>query len=455
MGGLLCALNGAVGWVGLRALDQAFDAKLDERVRTLATLVVQKGPYVELEFADGLMPAYSRSDAPDYFQLWILGEGGGVLERSGSLGDGDLPLPSLATDAPQLAALDLPDGRAGRVISLALPIHEYERESEDGRTANRRDVAVTVATDTHELAAARARMLMWMLAADALFALGSVVVVRLTLARGLAPITAFSERLGQICRPDDAPQLSGLVAPVELQPIAANVEGMLQRLALAFERERRLSSNIAHELRTPIAELRLVAEVALRSEEDVEGLRGTVRDAHAIALEMERTISTLLRLWRDEQAREHGLGQTEFSGALDAALRGAGPIATSRQVTLRRAPSGPCEVSVPERPLALVLANLVQNAAGHARQGTTVEVQVTVEPQALVLLLRNELEDDVDLELGRVFEPFYSSKRGPEHSGLGLPLSRALSEASGMDLRVRREGASFIAELRVPRSDSA
>lgn len=454
LGGLLATLNVAVGALGWRAQSEAFDERLLERARALATLVVQKGPYVELEFADGLMPEYARAERPDHFQVWVLGEGGGVLERSLGLGAHDLPRPRAGDVGPRFDWLRLPDGREGRVVRLAAPIHEYEPEGEDGKAAGRRDVAIAVATGRAPLTAARLRLLGWMLAADALFALGSALVVRLTLRRGLAPIQAFSARVAAVQRPDQLAELTALVAPAELRPIADSVEQMLGRLRDAFARERNLSGNIAHELRTPVAELRLAADVALERPDDAAGLARAVREARDIAVEMERTISTLLRLWRETRTREESFGVTELHAVLRDALRGAAPTAAAREVALPEPPDGGLHVAVAERPLALVLANLVQNAAAHGARGAAVTLRSTRDAARVALALENQRERLDGLDPERVFEPFYSTRRGTRHAGLGLPLARALCEASGMELDVEVADDRFRARLSIPVADA-
>jgi len=448
LGALLIALNGAVAWFGSRAQAEAFDAQLEERARTFTTLVVQRGPYVELEFAEGLMPAYSRAEAPDYFQAWIVGAGGGVLERSDSLGDRDLPRPEEGLAAPRLAPLVLPDGRRGRVAQFAAEIHEYEESAADGRRASQRTVAVAVATGLAPLTAAHRALLTWLLAADALFMLGSVLVVSATLKRGLAPIDAFSRRLAHVRRPDQSPALSALAAPVELRPIAASVEDMLARLGAAFARERRLSGNIAHELRTPIAELRLAAEVALARPNDYVGLRSAVQDAREIAIEMERTITALLRLWRGEQDEDQALLRGDLSAALEGAVHGATVLATARGIDFPVAPTTCCEVAVAERPLALVVSNLVQNAAAHARRGSTVHTSIERVEGAALLVIDNEL--DAHHDHTRVAESDVGALQHPDHAGLGLPLARALCDSTGMELDVRAADGRYVARLRVP-----
>lgn len=448
LGGLLAGLNGVVWLVGMRTLGEAFDSRLEERARSLATLIVQTGPLVELEFADPLMPSYSRAESPDYFQVFIQGEGGGIVERSESLGLANLPRPSHDDGPTRFLDLDLPDGRPGRAAQFVSLIHEYEPIDWEGRTASQRTTGVTVAIDRTPLAAARHQLALWLLAVDAFFLLGSGLIVWATLRRGLAPIEAFSARIREIERPDQAPELSRLGAPAELQPIAQSIDRMLQRLEDAFARERRLSGNIAHELRTPIAELRLGAEVALGDPSDAAGLHRAVNEARDIAIEMDRTISTLLRLWRHEQAREQALGTVELGAVLDAAVRGAALLATERSVGMTCPFAVRCEVAVAERPLALVISNLMQNAASHARPGTEVQGRVTVALDMAEFVLENDSDDDLDES--RVFEPFYSTKRGAAHAGLGLPLSRALCEASGMELDVTSSGGRFIARLRMP-----
>jgi len=96
-----------------------------------------------------------------------------------------------------------------------------------------------------------------------LLALTVLVVPRL-LRRELVPLDALAEQASHINADSLAMRFPISPLPGELIPISTRLNDLLARLELSFERERRFSADLAHELRTPIAELRTLAEVALK-----------------------------------------------------------------------------------------------------------------------------------------------------------------------------------------------
>ena len=92
--------------------------------------------------------------------------------------------------------------------------------------------------------------------------------------------------------------------PVELRPICVRLNELLARLDQAFERERRFSGDVAHELRTPIAELRSLSEVALKWPAGDPATTAAFQDALAVARQMECIVTSLLAITRCEAGKQ-------------------------------------------------------------------------------------------------------------------------------------------------------
>jgi signal transduction histidine kinase len=92
--------------------------------------------------------------------------------------------------------------------------------------------------------------------------------------------------------------------PRELKPIAARLNDLLGRVQDAFERERRFTSSAAHELRTPVAEVRALAEVGLRFPTDGGKPGPHLREIVSVAQDMEHTIAALLSMARAGSASQ-------------------------------------------------------------------------------------------------------------------------------------------------------
>ena len=126
----------------------------------------------------------------------------------------------------------------------------------------------------------------------------ALLLVWRVLAIGFRPIESIASQVEKL----DADSLSSRIelprAPRELAPIADQLNALLKRLDASFERERRFADNVAHELRTPIAELRSLAMVGAKWPDDEESVAEFFADVNDIAGRMEDVISDLLLLAR-------------------------------------------------------------------------------------------------------------------------------------------------------------
>ena len=274
--------------------------------------------------------------------------------------------------------------------------------------------------------------------------LGSLVLAALVLAGGGL---AIHSALGGALRPvaqmtahaedwsaHDLDRRFGLGPPRdELTGLAATLDSLLSRIAASRRHEQRFASEVAHELRTPIAALRARAELALRDRSTAgkdEALQAVVDDAERI----DRAIDALLAVARRE------LDPTV--GSIDLAAR-AHPVDGAQVVVRGSLRPAEGDAGVVRR----ALAPLLENARRHARS------HVVLELSGDDRLVRLAVRDDgpgLDPVLGeRAFDP---GVRGPgengDGAGLGLPLARRLARSCGGDVVVGPgPGGCFVLEL--------
>ena len=126
----------------------------------------------------------------------------------------------------------------------------------------------------------------------------SFALVHFALKNGLKPLYSLGNKLASVDSSSLNHRFSKNDLPVELSPICDRLNELIGRLEDSFERERRFSGDLAHELRTPIAELKMMAEVALRwPENDTESHANETLD---IAQQLQEIIESLLALSRYE-----------------------------------------------------------------------------------------------------------------------------------------------------------
>src|SRR5262249_3538686 len=127
----------------------------------------------------------------------------------------------------------------------------------------------------------------------ALLLLGTIATSWLV-RRGLAPLDRLAERAATIGPESLTERFPAGDEPSELGPIRDRLNDLRARLEAAFERERRFPADAAHELRTPIAELRAAAELAARHPDDPEAVAHALTTAGTSSARMERLVSSLL-----------------------------------------------------------------------------------------------------------------------------------------------------------------
>jgi signal transduction histidine kinase len=249
-----------------------------------------------------------------------------------------------------------------------------------------------------------------------------VPIVRVGLARGLAPL----ERLAEEAAALDAEALDhrfdvGAI-PVELRPVTGRLNDLLGRLDRSFERERRFSSDAAHELRAPVAELRAIAEVALAWAD--QATPEQFAEVLAITVEMQKLVDHLIQLAHAEggasSAERVGF---EFSTRVGEAVERLDDQAAERGVTIESDLAPGAWQSDPVI-WSLIARNLIGNAVRYAPAGSVVRVRAR--PGALAVQNPATGLEPGDLEhFGERFWRKDGSRSGYGHSGLGLALVKA------------------------------
>jgi signal transduction histidine kinase len=250
------------------------------------------------------------------------------------------------------------------------------------------------------------------------------VIGWLMASRVLAPlhsITATARRLGA----QDLDRRINLGGPDdELKELADTFDGMLDRLATAFDSQKRFVANASHELRTPLAVQRTLLEVALDDPHATADLKRLGGHLLATNARSERLIDGLLLLARSDR----GLARHDpvrFDLLVDQVLREAAP-GEDRHVD---ADLEPLEVPGDHVLLMHLVANLVRNAILHNHPGGAVSVRVRGHgrPALVVQNTGPVLPDDV---VPGLFEPF---RRLPgtttPGAGLGLSIVRSIAHA--------------------------
>jgi signal transduction histidine kinase len=423
-----------------RVLLSQFDAQLMDKALdfTATSEMSEKGEY-EFELSKVALPKFEPSSTAEYYQVW--GDNGAVLLRSPSLEGRDLP--RLTADASKILLRDisLPDGRAGRAVVLAFVpgMEEDEHGNSPVMSATRQRLCLVMARSRAELdRILHVLLLVIILAGIGLPAIAGLLVQRLIL-RGLRPLDQVAEQAASIDADGLWRRFPVAGMPRELLPICVRLNEMFERLEASFARERRFVDNAAHELRTPIAELRSLAEVALRQANDPE-LRETFQDALDIAVQMGQLTDALLALARGESGRQPvERSAVDLSRLLaDTWLRFDGQARQEEQSVEQEIAPG-LVIESDRTLLCAILDNVFSNALTHTPRAGRIRIEAAREGDEIRLTVGNSSRDLLPEDLERLFEPFWrkdAARTDGRHSGLGLYLVQLYARLLEIELAV-------------------
>jgi two-component system sensor histidine kinase TctE len=277
------------------------------------------------------------------------------------------------------------------------------------------------------------------------------------LRRDLAPLVRLGKEVKKRAPGDLAPLPAGAVQG-ELRPFVTALNDHLALQRRQLEAQRRFAANAAHQLRTPLALLRMQADYALRESEAAKR-SGAIEDLLATTDRMTRLAKQLLRLSEAEsQSPAAQREPIDLAALARHVLELNAGLALSRDIDLGFEGAGgetPCVLGNPTMLRELVL-NLVDNALRYVPAGGIVTVGIVQDAQTCMLRVEDNGPGIPAAERALVFERFYRVLGNQaEGSGLGLAIVKEIVESYGgtVTLANRSFGSGLIVEVRLPRFD--
>ena len=427
---LLWPLSVVAIWIAAQGIaNRPFDRELGDTARLLARRVsVVTGPPMQARISlPDASVALLRGDGNDSVFFQVLGTRG---ERIA--GDRGLPVPDEPPSPGEDVRFrdDLVDERPVRVAYLWVPI-----AAPLGTTPPLVQVAETL-DKRSQLATEIARGVM--LSQFAILPL-AVLLIWFALTRGLRPLDVLQRHIRQRAASDLSP-IDGRVVPEEVSPLVAAINDLLARLDRSIRAQKHFLNDAAHQLKTPLAGLRMQAELAQRDVADTGDARSVKRSLQQIARSSQQAahmVNQLLAMARAEDAGEARRVQPfNLVAVVTEAVRDFVPRAMAKGIDLGYEGPAAGDAQAPRLTGEALLVreavrNLVDNAIQYTPGGGTVTVRVLVDPYGQMVVL--QVEDNgpgiPDNERELVFQPFYRAL-GTEvdGSGLGLAIVREVAD---------------------------
>ncbi|MCG8125993.1 MAG: ATP-binding protein, partial [Candidatus Thiodiazotropha taylori] len=256
--------------------------------------------------------------------------------------------------------------------------------------------------------------------------------------RGLLPLSILARQVSKI---DESSLSARLSQPdeqsLEIKPIIDQLNHLLERLQSAFEREKRFSSNVAHELRTPLSELKTLSEVGQMMPEDRKQLMEFFNDVGEISNQMEKVVITLLELARsDAGLLRSDPEEINLSSLCDSIWQMAKNDHVFDKQLIKKIPEG-LIISTDREKFSMILNNIFVNAISYSPQEANIELSVEIAGDSLILRVKNMATDLRPEDIVHMKDRFWrknKSQEGTRHSGLGLTLVYALARILKFDI---------------------
>lgn len=254
-------------------------------------------------------------------------------------------------------------------------------------------------------------------------------IVWLVVGRGLSLVSGLADELGTK-RADDLSRLRAVKPPRELAPVVDAINELLRRLEESVQRERRFSSDAAHELRTPISALKVhVHNLKKAMPDQLPALQSLDDDLGRLGHIVEQMLTLYRTSPEHYQAKMRKLDLYALAQSVISELY-EGIDRRGQSISLE---GSHLEINGDDSSLRLLLSNLVQNASKYSPTGAEITVSLREEEFGIALHVSDTGPGIPLAELSRVLDRFYRVG-GDRHSsnsegcGLGLSIARHIAD---------------------------
>ena len=433
---LLWPISLALTWLVAQGIaNKPFDRALEFNVQALAQLITVQNQRASFNLPQPAREILRADDSDEVFYQ-VLGGKGELLG-----GERELPLPTDDEKGLPGEVRLRDDELRGVAVRVAytwvkLPI------ATTAATGTLQPALVQVAETREKRSVLAAEIIKGVMLPQFVIMPLAVLLVWLALARGIKPLHLLEQRIRRR-RPDDLSPLDDKAVPMEVAPLVQSVNDLLTRLNDSIATQKRFLADAAHQLKTPLAGLRMQADLAQREGTSTEELKRSLQQIGRSSIRATHTVNQLLALARAESGGIHiarqpcNLVQLTMDVVQDCL-----PRAMDKRIDLgfEGAEAHMPGVWLDGNPTLLqeLVRNLVDNAINYtpssAERPGVVTARVLTDPFGGVLLL--QVEDSgpgiAEAERELVFQPFYRTLGNEaDGSGLGLPIVQEIARQHG------------------------
>jgi two-component system, OmpR family, heavy metal sensor histidine kinase CusS len=448
--GVIAAAAGILYWTLMQTMYQEDLRDLADNLNN-ARLLMRSAPADWILHPPDQRPSWAPPGQPEIY-LRVLDTDGRIMTETPGMSR-EIPPPGEA----ELATISAPDGARHDLISesgqpfVTLVVRVPGKRAADPPQF----LEVAMDRDHDMMLLAHYRERLWLV-----FGLALIVCVAagyLIARGGMRPIEEISRTAARIRSTTLDERIATRGLPVELRNLAETFNSMLDRLEQSFQHISQFSDDVAHELRTPINNLRGEIEVALGKARSGEAYRETLGSCLEECTRISRLIETLLFLARSDTST-HPLEREEIDVSRELATVEAfyDAAAGDAGIALRTTGAERLKARVNRTLFQQAIGNLVSNAIAHTPAGGSITIAAHASGDGLAVTVEDTGCGIAPEHLPRVFERFYRVDRthggSAANVGLGLAVVRSIATRHGGGVEIASEsGRGTKVKLTFPR----
>lgn len=425
--------------VALHSVDNVLHSKL----QIMKGLIHAHANYIEVELAEVARGEYSIPSSGHYYQVFI---DENLYLTSPSL---QPSLFNLISDAP-----DSHDAEAHEwIYRITGPNGEPLLVLRNDFQIQDKEVSIRIAETLAETVTMLSRLERFFYLLTPFFILLIGIVGYLISSHALRPLTVFADALERITHKNLGKRIGPNGFARELHVVAERFNSLLERLQTAFDAEKELIANAAHELKTPLAVIRAECDITLMKERSGEEYAESLREVRTVSDTMLRQVNSMLTLARiDSGILSTAFHPISLNSCLDNAIALIRPLAKERDIKIRREEDDEMIVLGDKDALTEAVSNLLENAVFYNHPEGSVTVTLQCRDNRAMLTVRDTGIGIPEDELEQIFHKFYRSEavKTIKGTGLGLSITKAVVAGHHGEIEVRSAesgGACFTITL--------
>lgn len=452
-------------------LEEEFDQLLVAKSQGIIALTEIENEGLTIEDYHHTLPQFTAEMDQEFFQF--VGDKGQVFLSSLSMPENSIIASPETRATRRYLNVVLPNGKQGRLLRTRfLPKVDIEDESgvvslleadlvmlsrrntdidvsltrlENDRTSYTREPLVLIlAIDREKLDKLILRVHFLLLVTGVFVILSIAWRTRRRIDETVKPLHEISSQLRKL-NPENNEQRVFIGTSIsELDLLVQQVNSLLERTEHAFIREKRFSGDVAHELRTPLAEIRTVIEMRDRWPNDLEFAEHFSSDLGKSTARMQRTVESLLVLSRAEGGNTQLEEFTDLPEILREIVSATKEKANENKLHINLSIQPTTATLGGREEWFLIMTNLLENITAHSKPATraSIDLQVISSNNTIQLTLKNHVDDLQKSDLPMMFDRLWrkdKSRTSSLHSGLGLALVKSCAERIGATIESKLE----------------